>query len=139
MLNFYKMLNVCPNASIDEIKGKYKSLILQNHPDKLLDSSTEDSDALTRLLNTIWKTLSDSERRLEYDRQLNQSDLRQNYIIGDVIPASELDSNISSCDGLEISCRCGNLCLLIGQYETEKVCLFGCNFCSQVIIVDETR
>jgi len=64
--NFYRILEVQPDASFDVIRHNYKLLLqkLRVHPD--LGGSHRDA----ALINLAFETLSDPEKRLRYDRQL---------------------------------------------------------------------
>ena len=130
MLNFYNVLNLASNASADEIRSKYRSLLLQNHSDKLGEKASESSDAFVRLLHKIWTTLRNERLREEYDLQLKQSNLSQSFVIGDMLSVSDLDEDT------QWDCRCGNSCLLLDHFEQENVMILGCDFCSQIILVD---
>lgn len=70
----FKTLNVSESASLDEIKSAYRKLASKNHPDRGGD---------TRLFQEIqgaYDTLSDPEKRANYDMQKNmQSPFAGNY------------------------------------------------------------
>lgn len=57
------MLGVTPQASGEEIKAAYRSLVKQHHP----DAGGDDDTILA--LNAAWEVLGDQERRSHYDRQ----------------------------------------------------------------------
>lgn len=60
--NFYELLNVDNNSSIDEIKKQYKHLALKYHPDRE-GGNGDKFKAITK----AYETLSDIEKRYEYD------------------------------------------------------------------------
>lgn len=64
--NFYRILEVQPDASFDAIRHNYKLLLhkLRMHPD--LGGNSRDA----ALINLAFETLRDPEKRLRYDRQL---------------------------------------------------------------------
>lgn len=64
--NFYRILEVQPDASFDAIRHNYKLLLhkLRMHPD--LGGNSRDA----ALINLAYETLRDPEKRLSYDRQL---------------------------------------------------------------------
>ncbi|EDW97757.1 DPH4 homolog [Drosophila yakuba] len=81
MPDFYELLNVSSTASFEEIKGSYKQLILQCHPDKLrqLDDPNPGSELQNsdfNAINAAWNTLKDPIRRKYYDAELLQSKFR---------------------------------------------------------------
>jgi LSD1 subclass zinc finger protein len=58
----YEILDVTISATSDEIKAAYRRASIQVHPDR------GGNNALFRLIQEAYETLSDPERRLEYDR-----------------------------------------------------------------------
>ena len=64
--NHYGMLDVDPNATDDEIIKAYRKQALKYHPDKTLDSKTEE---WMKLLNEAKEVLL-SEKRSDYDEHI---------------------------------------------------------------------
>ncbi|WP_406615953.1 DnaJ C-terminal domain-containing protein [Mycoplasmopsis hyopharyngis] len=62
--DYYEVLGISKNATEKEIKTAYRKLAMKYHPDILKDGS---SDAKMRELNEAYDTLSDAEKRKEYD------------------------------------------------------------------------
>ena len=142
LLNYYAILGVNENASMTEIKKRYKCLILQHHPDKINSktASTEENLEFARLLTAIWSTLSDETKKEKYDQKLKQSNVCQNVVIGDVINYKELEMVGNCIEGVEVpviehSCRCGELCIVLEYFEKELMTVLGCESCSQLILV----
>lgn len=67
-LDFYKILEVSENATLEEIKKSYRRKVLKYHP----DLNKNNPFAVKMLQNVIkaYKTLSDSEKRVEYDKNI---------------------------------------------------------------------
>lgn len=62
--NLYQILNVCPDATEDEIKKAYKKKVLKYHPDK---SNTKNSHEEFIKLQSAYEVLSNVELRQKYD------------------------------------------------------------------------
>ena len=68
--NYYEILGAQRTDSQEEIKRKYKELTLRFHPDKARSSLSENN---MRLVNQAYETLSDPEKRRQYDENLNHT------------------------------------------------------------------
>jgi len=64
MKDYYEILGVSRNASLDEIKQKYRELALKYHPDRNKDKNAEEK---FKEINEAYAVLSDPEKRKEYD------------------------------------------------------------------------
>lgn len=63
--NYYTTLGINENASKDEIKKAYRSLSFKYHPDK--NNNSPESISMTQKLNEAYETLSDEQKKNEYD------------------------------------------------------------------------
>jgi curved DNA-binding protein CbpA len=54
-MNFYEILNLKTNATLQEIKSQYRKLCLQFHPDK--NNSPEATEKF-KMINRAYETLS---------------------------------------------------------------------------------
>jgi DnaJ-class molecular chaperone len=68
--NFYNILGISENATKDEIKKAYRSLQMKYHPDKNPPGSQEAVN-MTQKINEAYETLSDEEKKQEYDMTRN--------------------------------------------------------------------
>lgn len=64
---YYNILGVDKNASISDIKAAYKKLALKYHPDKCKPEEREANEAEFKKIKTAYETLSDENKRREYD------------------------------------------------------------------------
>lgn len=64
--NFYNILGIGENATKDEIKKAYRTLQMKYHPDKNPHGSQE-AISMTQKINEAYETLSDDEKKQEYD------------------------------------------------------------------------
>lgn len=62
---YYSILGISDNASKDEIKKAYRSLQMKYHPDR--NNSSIESVNMTQKINEAYETLSDADKRREYD------------------------------------------------------------------------
>ncbi len=76
--NYYEVLGVAPNASVDGVTGAYDELSLQFHPDRLrhLDSEDAREMALTIYvrIGDAYRTLRDPNERLRYEQALKKGE-----------------------------------------------------------------
>ena len=63
-VNYYAILGVAANASVEEIRRAYRKSALAVHPDR------GGSDRLMQRINEAWDVLGDAKKRREYDAQL---------------------------------------------------------------------
>jgi tetratricopeptide (TPR) repeat protein len=68
--DYYKILNVPPDASQQRIKKAYVKLVKQFHPDR--NPKDPKSDERTKSINEAYAVLKDRQRRRRYDRMRGQ-------------------------------------------------------------------
>jgi curved DNA-binding protein CbpA len=68
--DFYKLLNITPNATQEEIREAYKRRALEFHPDK----NTNDTTHIFQAIKQAYETLCDEKRRFEYDADFDSKD-----------------------------------------------------------------
>jgi DnaJ-class molecular chaperone len=67
--NYYNLLEVSENASPDEIKKSYRKLSMMYHPDK--NKNNPDATAKFQKISEAYETLSDTDKKKEYDLTRN--------------------------------------------------------------------
>lgn len=66
-VDLYKVLGISRTASMGEVRRRYQVLAKKYHPDH------DGDDALMILINQAYKTLSNPQKRIEYNRSLNRN------------------------------------------------------------------
>ncbi|MDR0850542.1 MAG: DnaJ domain-containing protein [Christensenellaceae bacterium] len=67
MENFYKILGVQQDASTEQIKDAYVTLVTKYHPD-IYNGDKAYAEKYTAVLGEAYNTLKDEKKRLEYDK-----------------------------------------------------------------------
>jgi DnaJ-class molecular chaperone len=78
--DYYNTLGVSENASSDEIKKAYRTLSLKYHPDKT--NGDVEKVKLFQKVNEAYETLSDNDKRREYDASRRNPFMRMNSFGG---------------------------------------------------------
>lgn len=76
--DYYELLGVGRDASVHQIKSRYRQLQKQYHP----DVSGAEGQMLSAEVNLAYETLIDSELRSEYDRRLQKKNGIHNIVNG---------------------------------------------------------
>ncbi|XP_055903778.1 DPH4 homolog [Eupeodes corollae] len=160
--NFYEILQCSESATLEELKHKYKQLILQYHPDKMNDLSDSlpssssvsennyDDACSFHQINTAWNTLKDPTKRKLYDAELCQNRFQLHNNVFDRLRIEDLDTETyidDDDDGTERTirtwrCRCGGQYIFedeaeaeISTYNNTDELLIECTECSLVIVL----
>ncbi|MFQ5934166.1 MAG: molecular chaperone DnaJ [Dehalococcoidia bacterium] len=64
-VDYYEVLGVSRNASMEEIKKAYRRLAFQYHPDR---NKSPDAEAKFKEINEAYEVLGDQDKRASYDR-----------------------------------------------------------------------
>lgn len=64
-MDYYKVLGLTKEASIEDIKKAYRKLAMKHHPDR--NKGDKDSEDEFKKINEAYATLSDTTKRKEYD------------------------------------------------------------------------
>ncbi|CAJ1933750.1 unnamed protein product [Sphenostylis stenocarpa] len=70
MASLYEVLGISVGASCVEIKAAYRKLARTYHPDVVAMNQKESSAHQFMMIHSAYSTLSDPEKRAEYDREI---------------------------------------------------------------------
>ncbi len=99
MVDYYSILGVPKNASVDQIKKAYRELALKYHPDK---NKSKEAEEKFKEINAAYAVLSNPEKRKEYDaygpegfgRKFSQEDIFRGFNFEDIF--QDMQSNMYS-------------------------------------------
>lgn len=86
--DYYDVLGVPRNASKDDIKGSYRKLALQYHPDR---NKAPEATEKFKEISEAYAILSDDEKRSQYDR-FGREGIYQKYKAEDIFRGADFDS-----------------------------------------------
>ncbi len=72
MKDYYKTLEVHPQASLDVLNNAYRTLVRKHHPDVYHTHHKAMADERMREINEAYTVLSNEASRVEYDRRYRQ-------------------------------------------------------------------
>jgi len=75
LINYYQVLQVQEGSDRAEIRNSFRKLAKKYHPDKTKANGISSEDKI-KLLIKAYKTLTDSEKRIHYDTQLQSNNIR---------------------------------------------------------------
>ena len=79
MTNFYDILGVSQDSNEQDIKKSYRKLSLQYHPDRNSDPQATEK---YKQINEAYETLSDQQRRQQYDNELRYGPSQRMHPMG---------------------------------------------------------
>jgi curved DNA-binding protein CbpA len=78
-MNYYRLLGINKNATRDEITRAYRKEIFKNHPDRNIGKENEKL-SISILLNEAYEILTNDEKKKEYDKNINDVELKTNKL-----------------------------------------------------------
>ncbi len=89
--DYYEILGIDRNASSDEIKKAYRTLALQNHPDKVPPDEKKEAEERFKEISEAYAVLSDPEKRPTYD-QFGHAGIDGQYTYQDIFRGADFGS-----------------------------------------------
>ena len=86
MSNYYELLEIKKDSTIDEIKRAYKKLAFKYHPDKNTDNDNKEQNELQfKKITEAYEVLSDPDKKHQYDNpQLQMNNHAMHVNINDL-------------------------------------------------------
>jgi molecular chaperone DnaJ len=89
--DYYDILGVKKNASLDEIKKAYRELALRHHPDRVPHEQKKEAEEKFKEISEAYAVLSDAQKRSLYD-QYGHSGIDQRYAYEDIFKGADFGS-----------------------------------------------
>lgn len=89
--DYYEVLGVQKNASIDDIKKAYRQLALKHHPDRVPPEQKKEAEEKFKDISEAYAVLSDQEKRELYD-QYGHAGIDRNFQGEDIFRGADFSS-----------------------------------------------
>jgi molecular chaperone DnaJ len=89
--DYYEILGVAKDATLQQIKKVYRSLALKHHPDRVPEDQKKEAEEKFKEISEAYGVLSDPKKRQMYD-QYGHAGIDQNYTSEDIFRGADFGS-----------------------------------------------
>ena len=89
--DYYEVLGVQKNASLEDIKKAYREMALRYHPDRVPHEQKKEAEEKFKEISEAYAVLSDAQKRALYD-QYGHSGIDQKYAYEDIFKGADFGS-----------------------------------------------
>ncbi|RKY35080.1 MAG: molecular chaperone DnaJ, partial [Candidatus Omnitrophota bacterium] len=89
--DYYEILGVAKDASIDQIKKTYRKLAMKYHPDRAVPEKRKESEEKFKEISEAYAVLSDTKKRSQYDR-FGHAGINNQYSSEDIFRGADFSS-----------------------------------------------
>ncbi len=89
--DYYEVLGIKKNASLDEIKKAYREAALRHHPDRVPVEQKKEAEEKFKEISESYAVLSDAQKRALYD-QYGHAGIDQKYAYEDIFKGADFSS-----------------------------------------------
>ena len=86
--DYYEILGLQKNASLQQIKKAYRSLALKYHPDRVEEGKKKEAEDKFKEISEAYGVLSDAKKRQMYD-QYGHAGIDQNFTADDIFRGAD--------------------------------------------------